>query len=388
MAVTYGTEHRFVHGRLLPRVLAPILPASWRKRAGVTVAEFRSETPTLMVWVQWRGRPPDPRDITDASVFDLEGIEGEPVRGKSTFYIFDQPWGAVRGWQFANFPRRGKHLGVRLYARGAAYNPDPLAEFTFPNPAPRRLPVWDAPALPQTQRMGQWEFTLTRFTTGEIIPERLKPQRGWTAPWTSAAFEVRHNGRPSQEWTVAGIQATDASGNVANFTSVAITNPGAGPVFGFNAALWKAEPAWKLRVEFSRAAGFREDELVSVQGVAVPPLGGATKVDQTFPLQGASLNVRALERPWGMAGFIGSIQPNAVLTCLLVPPEGVRLRLVRVRDEQGREGRFLVEPPPASGYYSFRLEVPRQARALDFTLAVSPSVYVEFVARPDFVGNP
>jgi hypothetical protein len=183
------------------------------------------------------------------------------------------------------------------------------------------------------------------------------------------------------------MEATDASGNVANFTSVAITNPGAGPVFGFNAALWKTEPAWKLKVEFSRTAGFREDELVLVPGVAVPPIGGTTKIDRPFRLQGASLNVRALERPYGMAGFIEKMQPNALLTCTLVPPEGVRLRLARVVDDQGRAGSFLIDPPPSSGYYSLRIEVPRGARTLDFTLAVTRSLFLEFMARPEWIGS-
>jgi hypothetical protein len=82
------------------------------------------------------------------------------------------------------------------------------------------------------------------------------------------------------------------------------------------------------------------------------------------------------------------VQPNATLTCLLVPAEGVRLRLLRAVDDRGRDWGFITPAwPPPAGFYKFRIEVPKDARTVDLTFGVTRSLYVEFLARPEFIGT-
>jgi hypothetical protein len=382
--VTYGTEHRFVQDPPLARILAPILPPAWRTKLGLNAAFHKSDRPTLMVWVMWRGGDANQRELTDAAVFDDHGTECEPIRSQATLYLYDPPRGAIRGWEFTHFPRRAGMIGLRLYTRGAAYNPDRMAEFQFPNPAPRRYPGWTASPLPITVRAGEWEFSLVKFTTGEPIPDRDKPSRGWVAPWTSAAFRVASNGQPSRAWTVASMELTDATGNTANSYRSAASNLDGQPVFGLSAALWPDEPAWRLKVEFSRIEDFAPDELVSLKGIAAPEPDTHSLIHTQAVVQGATLAGKLLAHLAAPVS-IGNIRAGAELVVSLVPVEGLRLRLVRAADDRGRELRHLPGYADAAGPHNFWLELPSDARALDLTFAVTRSRFVEFVAKPEFV---
>ena len=382
--VTYGTEHRFVQGPPFARVLAPILPPAWQRKLGLNAAFHKSDRPTLMVWVMWRGGNANPRELTDASVFDDHGVECEPVRSQATLYLHDPPRGAIRGWEFKHFPRRAGTIGLRLYARGAVYKPDRLAEFQFPNPAPRTYPAWTASPLPITVRAGEWEFSLVKFTTGEPIPDRDKPSRGWVAPWTSTAFHVGSNGQPSRAWTVPSLELTDATGNTANSYRSAASRIEGQPIFGLSAALWPDEPAWRLNVEFSRIVDFAPDELVSLPGLPVPERGTHSLIHTQAAVQGATFSGRLLahlETPVSIA----HLRAGAELVVSLVPVEGLRLRLVHAADDRGRELRHVPGYAEASGPHNFWLEMPPDARALDLTFAVTRSRFVEFVARPEFI---
>jgi len=382
--VSYGTEHRFVHGSPFARTLAPILPPAWRTKLGLKTAFLKRDRPTLMVWVMWRGGDASPRELTDASVLDDRGIECEPIRSQATLYLYDQPQGAIRGWEFAHFPRRAERIALRLYTRGAAYNPDRLAEFQVPNPAPRRYAEWKASPLPITARSGAWAFALAQFTTGEPIPDRDKPARGWIAPWTSATFQVASNGQPSRAWTVAGVELTDATGNTAHAYRSAASSLEGQPVFGLSAALWPDEPAWKLRVEFSRIADFAPDERVSLPPIPVPEPDTHSLIHTQMTVQGATFSGKLLAH-LAVPASIGNIRARAELVVSLVPVEGLRLRLVRAADDRGRELRHLPGYAETSGAHNFWLELPADARTLDLTFAVTRSRFLEFVARPEFV---
>jgi hypothetical protein len=409
-AVTFGTEHRYVAGKPWFKMLAPVIPARWHARLGLKVVTHRSGTPSLVAWVQWRGGGPNQREFTDASVFDGHGFESEPHRAVSTVFLQDRPRGAVRAWEFAHFPRRGKTVGLRLYTRGAAYNADLLAEFRFPNPARQKYPSWKASPLPSTRHDGGWAFSLTKFTTGEPIPEKLKPSRGWVAPWTAATFRVTEGGLPTDAWMVAGIEARDATGNVSYFSSAAVERKDGKMIFGFNAPLWPDEPAWKLKVEFSRVTEFAENEVFVVSGVPLPEPGGKTLVRTQAVVQGAQVTFETLSRSVSARSFQG-IRGNAEASLHLVPTEGRRLILAQATDEHGHvvqsvlaaatsgggsefdladrsrvQNRMLPNAGP-EGWYNFMLEVPAVARSLTFTFAAPKSRFLEFVARPEVVTN-
>jgi hypothetical protein len=385
-AVTYGTEHRFVHGPALARVLAPILPPNWRKRLGVEVITRQTDQPSLRVWVKWRGGDANQRELVDASVFDEYGIESEPVRSDTTLYITEPPRGAIRSWQFLNWPRRDRIVVLRLYARGNAYDPLRLAEFRFKNPAGRSYPEWKAPVLPSQENDGGWEFSLTRLTAGEAVPDRLKPQRGWIAPWNRAAFSVSRDGQASDSWIVPSLTLRDATGNFIAADAVS-TNIGGRLEAGFSAALWASENTWRLNVEFSRRRDFAPEEMVSANAVPIPEPGGQTPVNTQWGVQGATLSLKTIERARPQIGGFRGINPNTEVRLVLIPAEAKRLTLVKAVDDQGRDIPHLRGYTNPPGSYSFRLEVPREARTVDLTFAVHESRFVEFLAKPGHAGT-
>lgn len=366
------------------RICAPILPTTWHKRVGLTVVNQRSPQPTLMVWVLWRGRDARLGELAEASVFDETGIESEPIHSRATVYVYEDPRGAVRGWEFVHFPRRGKKVGVRLYTRGNDGKPTRLAEFQVANPSPGHFPIWPVSPPPVTVQNGQQEFTLTRFTTGEPIAARLKPIRGWVAPWTSVAFRVAQNGQPSSCWSMMGVELSDATGNIAHFHRTLASSVEGQPEFGLNAALWRSEPAWRLKVEFAQAGDFAADELLSVNGITIPWPGNQTLIRTQAVIHGATLTLNTISRPPGPSG-VGGLLTAAYVTGSLFPAERLRLKVARAVDDRGRELRWVPGNTSARGPHDFWVELRSGARSINLTVAVTRSRFVEFVATPTFV---
>jgi hypothetical protein len=74
------------------------------------------------------------------------------------------------------------------------------------------------------------------------------------------------------------------------------------------------------------------------------------------------------------------------------PLEGVRVKLVKVSDERGREAKLQGTSSstgtggrgatPKESLFGFGFDIPEGAEALDVTLAVTRSRQVEFLAKP------
>jgi hypothetical protein len=74
------------------------------------------------------------------------------------------------------------------------------------------------------------------------------------------------------------------------------------------------------------------------------------------------------------------------------PLEGVRVKLVKVSDERGREAKLQGTSSstgtggrgatPKEALFGFGFDIPEGAETLDVTLAVTRSRQVEFLARP------
>jgi hypothetical protein len=153
-------------------------------------------------------------------------------------------------------------------------------------------------------------------------------------------------------------------------------------------ALWASEPAWKLRVELSRTNDFAPNELLTVPNIPVPEPGEVVPLNQSHEINGVAVHVALLagldaELPdpygwWyryeGQMKFALSVEKEV---------DDKRLTLVRVRDDRGRPVPF--EESSRYRYYTnrvFGLMPAPDARSLTVTLAVHPSRFVEFLAKP------
>jgi hypothetical protein len=170
---------------------------------------------------------------------------------------------------------------------------------------------------------------------------------------------------------------------VAYFSSTGAGRRNGELTFGFNAPLWPEEPAWKLKVEFARIAEFARDELFVVKAVPFPEPGAETLVNTQAVVQGANLTFKAISRS-GLGGQFQGIRVNAEAHLHLIPAQARRLILARATDDRGRVVRHMPGYADVSGPHIFRLEVPADARSIDFTFAVPKSRFVEFMARPEF----
>ena len=179
-----------------------------------------------------------------------------------------------------------------------------------------------------------------------------------------------------------GIEASDATGNQDSQMSWTKQIKDGEETAVYQSGLWPDEPAWLMRVEFSRRSGFTPEELWTVRGLPAPNLlpystrpAPAGAVAQTN-LFGSRLEVFPLRDG---RGGLGGIELEVHVT---PPPSGFRLTLVKVTDEQGRA----VNPGGNSwggGEYKFSLRDLTNSMALDVTLALHQSRFVEYLARPE-----
>src|SRR6185503_340983 len=134
-AATYGTHHRYVHGKPWFKALGSVLPAKWSGRLGLRVLTQDTVTPSLMVWGHWQNPRGTNQTPSDASLCDEHGYELEPIRAGKVAYL--TPRGeSVVGYVFTNFPRRAQTLTLRIYQRDDGYRAHRVAEIKLRNPAP------------------------------------------------------------------------------------------------------------------------------------------------------------------------------------------------------------------------------------------------------------
>ena len=381
--VTYGREHALVKGAGWQKALAKLFPPL-KERLVIEYSRTLSQHPEAVTfWVVRTGAPAGSYWDVRGAALDEHGCETEPTGGVTNS---DGPGREVHGFTLNVFPRRSRTVGVRVYQRDPQSNRwRRLAEYSVPNPYRRSYPTWSPEPVPATKPNGDLSVTLTRLVTGAGpgTPPR-KPQPGEEI-WSNARFRVVQNGKPSTDWQPREVEVSDATGN--RFTSSANTYGQDGDSrgsmhLGWRGSLWPDEPAWKLRFEFSRRAGFAPDELWTLNGLVLPQKGKTLKVAQRAVRQGLPVELVALSRggapPDGFSSF--SEGAGVHLSAPSVRP-GTRITLVRVTDERGRP----VKQGGSGwggGQFSFGLEPPADAKRLNLTFAIHKSRYVEFLAAP------
>jgi hypothetical protein len=392
-AVTYGERHRFVYRDWWQKLLYPILPPSFRQRSGCPVQSLSSTAPNaLVLWILTRGKPLDFRRTTWV-VSDDHGEEHPQFAYchslSDTFYLPGETgpyW--LEAWELPRFPRRGHEVRLRFYDRS---RPNPIAEYAVPNPTPGPHPIWKGQHLPTTRRSGDLEVTLTELTTGLKLGSATVAAAPGEACWSSVAVRLTQRGRPSRQWEAVDASVWDATGNFLRDVS-GPDRETEGTRFALWGGLWPDLSDWKLRIECSRTprAHFTAAEAWTVRGLVVPKRHRITLCHAAAIRQGTQL------RLLGIAGR-GRIrwpdeEPGDWLTRPTVRVQvsslrqGYHVALLAIDDRGRRFGgydptTFGWSTPPAVDY-RFKLNLPRDAKKLDLTVAVHRSRFVEFLAKP------
>ncbi len=302
------------------------------------------------------------------------------------------PGDQLRAWRLYAFPHRSRHLTLRFFY----CTPDSIwvqaAEMVIPNPARGSYPLWSPEPIPAVRTNGDLVVTLTAFEAG--APQQDIPAvrtSSWNGlPGTRATFAIRQTGKAVAPWQVRWLQLSDPTGNrwrPREFVSRVTAEPEPQLSASMVGALWASEPAWNLRVELSRTNDFAPNELLALPNISVPESNEVVPLNQSHEINGVAVDVALLAGPdaqlpqpysWyhheGQMRFALSVKQEV---------DDKRLDLVRVQDDRGRSVPF-DELPYYRGYTNrvFALIPAPDARSLSVTLAVHPSRFVEFLAKP------
>jgi len=375
--VTYGTDHRFVQGKLWVRLLKPFLGTPWAAQRGCLETRFDSTNPVMMVWTRWTGISGTNPVPLEVSVIDENGTESELVnarwnqsdwsadtnRSGSTYHV---------AWMLRNYPRRDGRLRMRAYGRDRRYARVSIVEIAIPNSGPTRHRQWSGHQPPVSVTNNSVEFTLKEFSN--------IGSNNW-----NARFEVRTNGQPDSSWQIAGIHATDATGNLVSTRGQVMAATRKEPLIILNGALWRSERAWRISADFCRAFDFRTNEIWTTPQIALPFIrtSGTTNLSLTNVVLGCTLVLGELHASFNPIdpGRAGS---RLTLTAWLRDmPAPSRLFLVEAVDDLRQEIMMRQVDSYPVGWHTFSLLAPSHSKTAQFTFAVRRTTPIAFdVANP------
>jgi len=378
-AVTFGTQHRYVHGGLLGRWMAPAIPARWRSRLGFRELSFQTAAPTLMVWGEWRfSLTNSPANY--AAVADAAGVESAAVHYQSSFYSPKSH--AIFGWNFSNYPRREKKIRFCLYPAGNARSVR-LAKLEIANPALAVAAPWKVASLPITRREANIDFTLTEFTVGGPIPRSWPTPFPLVTPWNTATFQIAAAGRPAPHWRLITMNVSDASDNIFNCRLDSITTAPGEIRCRFPEVLWPSETGCRLVAEFVRTGKFDSNDVWTALAVPVPKPNSPVRITPDVERYGVKITSVNLDATSSGPVAPGAVRATAHLVLHTRPPvRGVRPLLAAAKDNQDRAVKFQEISLLQDGTLWFALEIPTGAAAVDLTFALTRTHFVEFVAQP------
>jgi len=298
----------------------------------------------------------------------------------------------IVGIRLDAFPRRqGK-----FYLRVLEWNPQNGRQtvkngFVISNPARGYFSAWLPDPLPNTQEDDDLSVTLNRLEFGAKTPY----QGNSNAPndpmnkGILAAFQIQQNGKPATNWQPAQVETSDATGNhITGWCNSHWENNEEVTLYQWG--LWPDEPAWKLRVEFSRTSGFNDGELWTVQDIPVQPGRlqdfwnyGRNRKDSAFAettLNGIHLKLYPAKQFTDQSPGNGQIEGGFQIQTDQ-PAGGMRMTLLKVTDGQGHDIQNWNWSQGGTDH-RFGLRELGNVKLLNLTLALHRSRFVEFTTKP------
>ncbi len=387
VAITHGPTNYCFPGGVWDRLMYRFLPSK-----GIKIGRFKIEPVAPLVdvshyvedgrvafpqraviWIRHRGGTNAAALPVgeDRMFYDLRATiaaeQGEEWEMRPTQIIMrslsPNPLDGITPWNFPAFPRRGKILTFRIYARNSSDQWDTLVEFKMRNPTPGPYPAWKPMTLPVTRTNGDLEVSLVELRSG-TKPIRWLPG---PRPFTVARFRVNQNGHPSESWIPDRMEATDATANEGSFQMI---NSGAtnGLIF-YDAQCTSLSPSevWRLRMRFVREKDFAPDRMWTSPDLPVRN-GVLIPASHVVNFQSAQLTVTCSGR-------------NSIRAKLDAKLKDFRLHLVEIVDNQGRPLEHLggsFEDYEFDGLW----KIPTGVESIKLTLGLAEMRHFEFLAQP------
>jgi hypothetical protein len=382
LGVTYGKHH----------VPPKITMAGTRARG--SGARIDSTNDTVVVWIEAEHKPNQYPNY-QLMVYDQANTACASAWAQTQSQIKNGV--NVLGFQLDAFPRRARKIYLRIMSNGQRGQQVSKEQFVVSNPARGPFPKWTPEPLPDTQSDGDLDATLTRFNYGVRGfgfngGGRLKDDPMNKA--VLAAFRTEQKGVVATNWQVIRIETSDATGNHSSGNSWSNQRENDESVMTYQWGLWPDEPAWKLRVEFSKQSGFSDDELWSVTNVPVNAGsqqdlwnyngGRNNRTSSAFAvttLNGIQLKMYPVIQFTDQNSGDGE-KPGGFRVESDQPLDGMQMTLVKATDERGREVQSWSGQGWGGNSRQLEFQNLRNAKTLDITIALHKSRFVEFTVKP------
>jgi hypothetical protein len=300
--------------------------------------------------------------------------------------------------QLDAFPRRDNKFFMRFQSWGPGGQHASKDKFVIANPVRgKTFSKWTPDPLPNTQSDGDVDVTLTKLAMGPSPWNRNGISKSDPANQVMQFdFDVQQKGQSVTNWHPVYVETSDATGNDIKGWVNEYNQNGTPAGYFYQSGLWPNEPAWKVRLEFSRTSGFNDDELWSVTNI---PVRAGTQQD-VWNYWGGPRSGNRTNAPFAETTINGiqvkifpAIQYNdqnrgngkVVGIILKTDPDaeaaGMRMTPLTVTDDQGHK---LSNQGASWGSGSFQYDFgePRPVNSVNVTIALHKSRFVEFIAKP------
>jgi hypothetical protein len=397
LGVDYGKHHKF-----------PAVKTTSRRTNGGGSGNFDTTNDTFVVWIlsehkanQWPNYQVLAYDKANTACVTSQSSQSRQIKEGME----------VMGVQLNAFPRRDSKMILRIMNYGQRGEQIAKGEFIVSNPVRgKTFPKWTADASPDTQSDGDLDVTLTKLVGDAPSPYNRGngiPKNDPMNKTVQLAFDLQQKGQSTTNWRPVSVETTDATGNYVKGWINQNYQNGQPTGYFYQPGLWPDEPAWKVRLEFSRAADFSADELWSVTNI--PVREGSQQDAQNFWSYGNQNSRRTntafaettvngihmklfpvIEYASQNMGNGGAGKVFAVTLRTDPDPEasGMRVTPFLITDDQGRA----LQNRGSSwggGNYQYQFAAPRyDVKSLNVTIALHQSRFVEFTVKPQKTAAP
>jgi hypothetical protein len=379
IGVTHGKHH----------VAPKIKIAGGRARGGA--ARIDSTNDTVVVWIEAEHKPNQYPNY-QLMVYDKANTACVSTYSRTQSQI--KTGVEIQGFMLDAYPRWDRKMVLRVMSYGQRGRQVSKEQFVVSNPARGSFRKWTPDPLPNTQSDGDLDVTLTKLVAD--AQSTLNRGNGVTRndpinKGVQLDFDIQQKGQAVTNWRPVRAETSDAAGNHVTGWVNDYRQNGEPSVF-YQPGLWPDEPAWKLRLEFSRTSGFSDDEVWTVANVPVQPgsqqdvwnyrnSGGAKSAFAEATVNGIHLKlfpaIQFKDQNQGggqSVSFTIKADPDP-------EAQGMRLTLLKVSDDQGHDLQNR-NSSWGGGNYQFGFPNARNAKMLNITLALHKSRFVEFTAKP------
>jgi hypothetical protein len=384
VGVTYGKHH----------VAPKIKVAGGRARGGTRIDSTNN---TVVVWIEAEHKPNQYPNY-QLMVYDKANTACVGTGARNSSQINNGV--EIQGFMLDAYPRWDRKMIIRAMSWGNNGQRVSKDQFVVSNPARVSFAKWTPAPLPNTQSDGDLDVTLTKLVADAPSPYNRGngvPRNDPINKSVQIAFDIQQKGQSVTNWHPVRTETSDAAGNhVTGWINPNYQNGQAAGYF-YQLGLWPDEPAWKLRLEFSRTSGFSDDEVWAVTNVPVQP-GTQQDVQDAW---NSNWNSSGKSKPAFAEATVNGIHlklfsaiqyqdqngggGQSVSFSLKADPDpessGLRITVLKADDDQGR----VLQNRGSSwggGNYQYQYSGVRNLKTLNLTLALHKSRFVEFTVKP------